>query len=198
MRGDSWDGKPIDTTAAMQPIVEAILAKQKELGLSQRQVSHITGRTQSWLGELLGNMDNPRLGRLCLWAQAVQVQEFGIFLVLGEEHMSLPLFDIDEPPPWTINENGRQIPDFRQALKPLLQLLRRRRREVARSVDEYARDYRVSRSVLATLESGARTRSPTAGYLMNWAKSLGAETFGIYVVIDGAYTETDLLGDDHG
>jgi transcriptional regulator with XRE-family HTH domain len=195
MRGDNWDGTITDLSRHMKPVTDAMREHMRMKGLTGRQLCDKAGQSHTWLAELMCRMTNPRLGRLCRWAHLIGAQEFGLFLNVDGQYTTHTCYDIDEPLPWVINGNGRQIPDFRETLYDLVAALRVARKRRAASVDKFiaVQNLKTSHSVVAALESGERTRSPCIGHLATWAKSAGAEQFGVYVLADGTYTEADLL-----
>jgi len=195
MRGDNWDGTITDLSRHLKPINNAMREHMKTKGLTGRHVCEKAGQSHTWLAELMCRMTNPRLGRLCRWAHLIGAQEFGLFLNIDDEYSTHTCYDIEEPLPWVINENGRQIPDFRETLHDFAAALRVARKRRAVSVDKLiaTRNLKTSHSVIAAMESGHATRSPCIGHLATWAKSVGATEFGVYVLADGKYTEADLL-----
>lgn len=199
MRGDNWDGTPVDISKELRPVIDALLQHQAAQGITGRDVSVKAGQCHSWQAELISKLKNPRLGRLCRWAHLINTQELGLFLGIGGEYSTHPMYDIDQPLPWTINSSNRQIPDFREPLQEFVAILRRHRRAIAPTVDGFikARRLETTRSVVSGTEWGHRSRSPAVGHMLTWAKAVGAQEFGLYVVIGGTLTEADLIGGDN-
>lgn len=199
MKGTEWNGERIDLTKKLGPFLDAMNLRKKSLNRSGRTISTQAGHTLSWYWELTGTkgMRNPNIARLARWVQLLGGQEFGLHLTTDTGYGTYPVFDMDEPPPWTFR-GSRQIPDLRQHLTPLGTDLRRQRRYLFRSTEAFAATLPVGRSGIANLESGAGLTNPTLGRLTTWARHVEAEGFGVYVLIDGQHTAAELVGDTCG
>jgi transcriptional regulator with XRE-family HTH domain len=53
-----------------------------------------------------------------------------------------------------------------------------------------------TRTWITELESGRGTVNPRLERFIDWAEALGAQEFGIYVVLDGDYISATLVGED--
>lgn len=192
MKGTYWNGTTIDLTNPLRPLMDAMRRRQQALGLSGREMSKLVGKCSTWHSSLLNNYENPTVARLAWWGQLIRVQELGVVAEVGGEYATCTVYDCDREPPWTIIGN-RQYANLRNALGPLRLAFRRRRRDLFGRAEDFGATLGLARSTVFTMEAGNSLDNPTVGYLANWAGSLKFDTIGPYVIIDGEYTEVDLL-----
>lgn len=197
MKGQNWDGKPVDCRENLRPVTDALLYRQQGLGLSGRAVSAMI-RSGNWHSLLISTLHNPSVGRLAMWASLIQAQEFGLFLCGDDGYAEYPIYDMDVPPPWT--ERPGKVPKIglRTVLGPFGEAMSLQRKHHYKSIRILAEHTILSRSTIASLEGGDGLRNPTLGRLTEWARFARAEEFGVYVIIGGAFTEANMLEAPHG
>jgi len=82
---------------------------------------------------------------------------------------------------------------FNEQLRPLTQLLRRRRKELKLTSEEVSTLAGNGCTWTTALETGKGTNNPSVGVLARWCETLGAQEFGVYVVIDGHHTAVPVF-----
>lgn len=91
----------IDVTDKIRPFYDAMRQRRIDMGLSGREVSALAGKTGTWAIELEAQGRkaglNPHVGRLAEWATALDVAEFGLYVVIDAHFVSFPIVgDEDE------------------------------------------------------------------------------------------------------
>jgi len=199
MKGKDWHGTDINLTARLQPFLSAVIARQARLGESGRQTSTRAGHSATWWFDVTARhaMINPSLSRMAQVAEVLFIQEFGLFLFADDEYSTYTLHDIEAP---DANQSrismGRKVYDFRRPLKPLCELLTQRRRVLYRTPKEFAAVNGFERTTITGLESPKKNYNPSLARLSFWAQALQVQEFGVYLLIDGEYTEVDVLHDN--
>jgi len=199
MRGTGWDGTRFNFTTKMGPFRDVMNRQQRIIGVSGRELSASQGQSRTWFSELTGKagLVNPNLSRMARWVQLLDGQEFGLSITTADSgYHTFPVYDIDEPPPWTIRD-GTQYAELREVLIPFQILMRRQRRYLHRTAQEFADSLGVPRGGISDLEGGAGLQNPSLGRLYSWAQSVKALTFGVYVILGGECTEVELLLGDN-
>lgn len=89
-----------DISKQLAPLYEVLKQRRKELGLNNTDVAHRAGkRTGTWVSELeAGKARNPEVSRLAVLAEAHEVQEFGVYIVIDGHFTSAPLIGGEEEP----------------------------------------------------------------------------------------------------
>jgi transcriptional regulator with XRE-family HTH domain len=192
MKGKNPDGTHIDVSDKLNPLWSALIARQAEKHISGRQLSKKIGKSQSSHWNFVTKARNPTLGRVAWWAALIDVQEFGVAVATDVEYVSCPIYDCEKPVPWIIIGDDF-YPDLRKTLEPVRDLLKDRRRALFGRAENLAREMGIARSTLANLECGTSLINPTAAYLAKWAGAARVESLALYVIIDGAYTEAEML-----
>lgn len=81
----------------MQPFLTTMRIRREEMGLSGREVAALAGKSGTWTIELESNRySNPQIGRLAEWLTALDVAEFGLYVVVDGHFTSFPLVGADE------------------------------------------------------------------------------------------------------
>jgi transcriptional regulator with XRE-family HTH domain len=86
--------------------------------------------------------------------------------------------------------------NFSEQLRPFTQLLRKRRRELKLTAEEVGALAGFGQTWCTELETGKGTSNPSVRRLTSWTQALGAQEFGVYVVIDGHYTAVPVFETD--
>lgn len=87
-----------DVSDKMQPFLTAMRVRRQEMGLSGREVSALAGKSGTWTIEIesMRKTANPHVGRLAEWATALDVAEFGLYVVVDGHFTSFPLIGEEE------------------------------------------------------------------------------------------------------
>lgn len=91
-------GEPMDLTEKLTPFIDAMRNQRRDLAMSLSAVSRAAGAHRTWASTLENGEGcaNPALSKLADWAQAVEAQEFGIYVVIDGHHTSVPIFGDDD------------------------------------------------------------------------------------------------------
>lgn len=89
-----------DISKQLAPLYEVLKQRRRELGLNNTEIARRAGkRTGTWVSELdSGKATNPEVSRLATLAEAHEVQEFGVYVVIDGHFTSAPLIGGDEDP----------------------------------------------------------------------------------------------------
>ena len=88
----------IDLSEKLAPVIRAMREYREQMGLTGREVSTLAGYTATWCTELESGtgLKNPTVSRLVRLAGALEVQEFGVYVVIDGHHTAAPLVGGDE------------------------------------------------------------------------------------------------------
>lgn len=91
-------GIAMDFIEQLRPLAQLMRRRRNELGLTAEKVGASVGMGMTWCSELEAGKGtvNPSLRRLTQWAQALDVQEFGVYVVIDGHHTAVPVYETDD------------------------------------------------------------------------------------------------------
>jgi len=91
-------GNHMDLSKELRPFADLMRQRRKELKLNAHDLSALAGYGITWCTELETGKGtiNPSLRRLIYWAQALDAQELGVYVVFDGHYHAFPVFEIDD------------------------------------------------------------------------------------------------------
>jgi transcriptional regulator with XRE-family HTH domain len=88
----------MDISNELRPFAALMRQRRKELKLTADGASKLAGKGFTWLTELETGkgIRNPQITRLVAWAQALDVQELGLYVVIDGHYSAFPVLEADE------------------------------------------------------------------------------------------------------
>jgi transcriptional regulator with XRE-family HTH domain len=91
----------MDLSNELRPFAVLMRQRRKDLKLTADRASKLAGKGFTWLTELETGkgIRNPQITRLVAWAQALDVQELGLYVVIDGHFTAVPVlenYDEDE------------------------------------------------------------------------------------------------------